>query len=101
MLIRAAARSPIMLVFTLFAAFRINKELSMIFLGAIPILAIGLFLIIKNAHPIFRKVFKTYDKLNNVVQENLRGIRVVKAFVREDYEIKKFSDISKDIRQIY
>ena len=97
MIIRAAARSPIMLVFTLFAAFRINKELSMIFLGAIPILAIGLFLIIKNAHPIFRKVFKTYDKLNNVVQENLRGIRVVKAFVREDYEIKKFSDISKEI----
>lgn len=97
MLIRGAARSPIMLVFTLFAAFRINKELSMIFLAAIPVLAIGLFFIIKNVHPIFREVFKTYDKLNNVVQENLRGIRVVKAFVREDYEIKKFSDISKEI----
>ena len=97
MLIRMAVRSPIMLIFTLFAAFRINKELSMIFLCAIPILGIGLFLIIKNAHPIFRKVFKTYDKLNNVVQENLRGIRVVKAFVREDYEKKKFSDISKEI----
>lgn len=97
MLIRGAVRSPIMLAFTLFAAFRINKELSMIFLGAIPVLGIGLFLIIKNAHPIFRKVFKTYDKLNNVVQENLRGIRVVKAFVREDYEIKKFSDISNEI----
>lgn len=97
MLIRMAARSPIMLLFTLIAAFRINKELSMIFLGAIPILGIGLFFIIKNAHPTFRKVFKTYDKLNNVVQENLRGIRVVKAFVREDYEKKKFSNISKKI----
>ncbi len=97
MILRMAARSPFMLIFTLFAAFRINRELSLIFLGVIPILGVGLFFIIKNAHPLFRKVFKTYDKLNSVVQENLRGIRVVKAFVREDYERKKFSDISKEI----
>ncbi|MGM0395861.1 MAG: ABC transporter ATP-binding protein [Bacillota bacterium] len=97
MLLRMAARSPIMLTFSLLAAFSINRRLSMIFLGAMPILGIGLFFIIKNAHPIFRQVFKTYDKLNNVVQENLRGIRVVKAFVREDHEREKFSDISKEI----
>ncbi|MCR3955236.1 MAG: ABC transporter ATP-binding protein/permease [Gudongella sp.] len=97
MLLRMAARSPIMLTFSLFAAFSINRRLSLIFLGAMPILAIGLFFIIKNAHPIFRQVFKTYDKLNNVVQENLRGIRVVKAYVREDHERDKFEDISQEI----
>ncbi|HHX77928.1 MAG TPA: ABC transporter ATP-binding protein [Firmicutes bacterium] len=101
MLLRAAARSPFMLVFTLIAAFRINKGMASIFLGIIPVLSLGLFLIIKNAHPLFRKVFKIYDKLNRVVQENLRGIRVVKAFVREDYERKKFSDISKEIYEIF
>src|SRR5690554_6364918 len=97
MLLRMAARSPIMLTFSLFAAFSINRRLSLIFLGAMPILGIGLFFIIKNAHPIFRQVFKTYDKLNNVVQENLRGIRVVKAYVREDHERGKFEDISQEI----
>ena len=97
MLLRMAARSPIMLTFSLFAAFSINRSLSLIFLGAMPILGIGLFFIIKNAHPIFRQVFKTYDKLNNVVQENLRGIRVVKAYVREDHERGKFEDISQEI----
>jgi len=101
MIIRMAARSPIMLIFTLIAAFSINRELSMIFLGTIPVLGIGLFLVIKYAHPIFRKVFKVYDKLNNVVQENLRGIRVVKAFVREDHERKKFSEISKEIYKLF
>lgn len=97
MLLRMASRSPIMLTFSLFAAFSINRRLSMIFLGAMPILGIGLFFIIKNAHPIFRQVFKTYDKLNGIVQENLRGIRVVKAYVREDHEREKFEDISKEI----
>jgi len=97
MLLRMAARSPIMLSFSLIAAFSINRRLSLIFLGAMPILGIGLFFIIKNAHPIFRQVFKTYDKLNNVVQENLRGIRVVKAYVREDHERGKFEDISQEI----
>jgi ATP-binding cassette subfamily B protein len=97
MLLRMAARSPIMLIFSLLAAFSINRRLSLIFLGAMPILGIGLFFIIRNAHPIFRQVFKTYDKLNNVVQENLRGIRVVKAYVREDHERGKFEDISQEI----
>ena len=97
MLLRMAARSPIMLTFSLVAAFSINRQLSLIFLGAMPILGIGLFFIIRNAHPIFRQVFKTYDKLNNVVQENLRGIRVVKAYVREDHERGKFEEISQEI----
>lgn len=97
LILRMAVRSPVMLVFALVAAFTINKSLSLIFLGALPVLGIGLFFIIKYAHPIFREVFKIYDKLNNVVQENLRGIRVVKAFVREDYETEKFSSISKEI----
>lgn len=97
MLVRMAMRSPVMLIFSLIFSFGINARLSMIFLGAIPVLAIGLYLVIRNAHPIFVRVFKTYDKLNNVVQENLHGIRVVKSFIREDYENKKFGDISKDI----
>ena len=97
MLIRMAARSPVMLVFSLAASFSINAELSLIFLGALPILGLGLYFIIKNAHPIFVRIFKTYDKLNNVVQENLHGIRVVKSFIREDYEVKKFKDISESI----
>lgn len=97
MVIRLASKAPILLLFSLFAAFQINHELSLIFLAVMPILAIGMYLIIKNAHPIFRRVFKTYDKLNRVVQENIRGIRVVKSFVREDYEVSKFKDISKEI----
>lgn len=97
MIIRLAVRSPIMLVFSLAASFSINTELSLIFLGCIPILGIGLYLIIRTAHPIFVRVFKTYDKLNNVVQENLRGIRVVKSFIREAHENEKFAGISKEI----
>ena len=97
MIIRTAVRSPFMLIFSLVMAFRINKQLSFIFLCIIPILAIGLYIIIKNAHPIFEWVFKTYDKLNNVVSENLRGIRVVKSFVREEHEKEKFKAISESI----
>lgn len=97
MIIRVAVRGPIMLIFSLFMAFSINPTLSFIFLGAIPFLGFGLYLIIRNAHPIFERVFKTYDKLNNVVQENLRGIRVVKAFVRENEEIHKFDKVSESI----
>lgn len=97
MIIRVAIRSPCMLIFSLIMAFSINQHLSLVFLLAIPILAIGLYLIMKNAHPIFVKVFRTYDKLNNVVQENLHGIRVVKAYVREEHEIYKFKNISKII----
>jgi len=97
MIIRIAVRSPAMLIFSLSMAFFINPKVSLIFLMVTPFLALGLFLIMSKAHPIFEKVFKIYDKLNNVVQENLRGIRVVKAFVREDFEEKKFKDVSKDI----
>lgn len=97
MLIRIAVRSPIMLIFSLIAAFRIDSQLSLIFLGCVPILGVGLWIIMQHAHPIFERVFKTYDKLNGVVQENLRGIRVVKSFVREDFEEKKFGTISERI----
>lgn len=97
MIIRMAVRAPIMLIFAMTMAFSVNSKLSLIFLGCVPILGIGLYLIIRKAHPIFERVFKTYDKLNNVVQENLHGIRVVKSYVREDFEEKKFEAISEDI----
>ena len=94
MIIRIAVRSPAMLIFSLTMALSINAKISSIFLCVIPFLAIGLALIISKAHPIFKRVFKTYDKLNNVVNENLHGIRVVKSFVREDEEEKKFKGVS-------
>lgn len=97
MIIRVAVRSPVMLIFSLIMAFSINPTLSLIFLGVMPFLGAGLYFIISNAHPIFKRVFQTYDKLNNVVQENLRGIRVVKAFVREEHEIEKFNSVSDSI----
>jgi len=97
MVIRTAFRSPFMLLFSLIAAFFVDRKLSLVFLIFIPILGLGLYLISSNAHPIFERVFKTYDKLNGVVQENLHGIRVVKAFVREDHETKKFTSISQRI----
>lgn len=97
MIIRIAVRAPIMLIFSLFMAFAVNFRLSLIFLGIIPFLGLGLYLIIGNVHPIFKRVFKTYDKLNKVVQENLRGIRVVKSFVREDFEKNKFHSVSQAI----
>ncbi|MEG2935282.1 MAG: ABC transporter ATP-binding protein [Clostridium sp.] len=97
MIIRVAVRGPVMLIFALFMSFRVSSKLAVIFLCAIPVLAVGLLLIIKYAHPIMERVFKTYDHLNNVVQENLHGIRVVKSFVREDFEEEKFKKVSKSI----
>lgn len=97
MLIRMAIRAPIMMIFALCAAFSINARLAMIYLACIPVLGVGLFIIATHAHPIFERVFRTYDKLNGVVQENLLGIRVVKSFVREDHEEEKFDNISKAI----
>jgi len=97
MIIRIAVRAPLMLIFSLVAACLINVKASLAFLVAVPILGIGLFTITIHAHPIFEKVFKTYDKLNNVVQENLRGIRVVKSYVREEYEKEKFNKVSQNI----
>jgi len=97
MLIRVAARCPLMLIFSLVMSFSINSRLALIFVAIMPFLAAALYLIVRKAHPLFEKIFKTYDKLNNVVQENLRGIRVVKAFVREEHEKEKFNAVSEDI----
>lgn len=97
MIIRTLIRCPAMLIFAMVMSFRINHDISLIFLAVIPILGVGLYLIIKHVHPVFERVFKTYDRLNGVVQENLSGIRVVKNFVREDHEIKKFDTISGTI----
>lgn len=97
MIVRTAIRSPFMLLFAFIAACRISVRLSLIYLAAIPFLAAGLYIVAKNAHPRFVRVFKTYDNLNKVVQENLRGIRVVKSFVREESEKNKFKEISQRI----
>ena len=97
MIIRIAVRSPVMLICAWYLTFTINPRLAMIFLFVIPVLAIGLLLIMSQAHPRFEKVFKKYDWLNNVVQENLLGIRVVKSFVREDHEREKFGKVSQEI----
>ena len=97
MIIRIAVRAPFMMIFAMIASFRINTSLALIFIGAVPILALGLFLIMRSAHKLFERVFKTYDKLNLVVQENVRGIRVVKSFVREAHEYSKFRTVSDSI----
>ncbi len=99
MILRMAVRAPSMMIFAMVMSFRVNARLSMIFVIFIPIIALALALIIRFAHPVFSRVFKKYDKLNNVVQENLHGIRVVKSFVREDYETEKFKKISQEIYQ--
>lgn len=101
MLIRMAIRGPVMLVFSMIVSFRINSTIALIFLAVIPIMAFLLYLIIRRVNPIFNHVFQTYDTLNNVVQENVRGIRVVKSFNREDYEINKFKSISEKIYQYF
>jgi len=97
MVIRIAVRVPLMLIFALTMAISIHAKLALVFVAIVPILAVGLFAIIRNVHPIFERGFKKYDKLNNVVQENIRGIRVVKAFVREEHEIDKFNQASQGI----
>ena len=99
MIIRIAVRAPLMLIISLFFAFSINKSLSLIFLIVIPILGFGLFYISKKVHPIMERVFKRYDALNNVVEENVGAIRVVKSFVLEKEEIKKFKHVSNEIYQ--
>lgn len=97
MIIRVAVRAPVMLVFAFAMTVYISPRLATIYLCAIPILGIGLALIISRVHGLFTQVFDTYDELNNVVQENLTGIRVVKSFVREDFEKKKFGTISEKL----
>lgn len=97
MTIRVLVRAPIMLILSFMMVLTISTKLALIFAVAGPLLALGLYLIIKYAHPIFIRVFKRYDKLNRIVQENLHGIRVAKSFVREDYEIQKFENSSQEI----
>ena len=97
MIIKMAMRGPLMILFAMFVSFSISKEISLVFLFLIPVLAVGLIAILRTVHPIFTKVFGTYDKLNNVVQENLHGIRVVKSFNQHEHEIKKFNGISRSI----
>ena len=97
MIIKMAMRGPLMILFAMFVSFSISKEISLVFLFLIPVLAVGLIAILRTVHPIFTKVFGTYDKLNNVVQENLHGIRVVKSFNQQEHEIKKFNGISRSI----
>ena len=97
MCIRMIFRTPVMVVMALVMAFRISPKLSVIYCIMLPLLAVGLFALIRLVHPIFTRVFKSYDKLNNVVQENVRGIRVVKSFVREEREVEKFDDASNVI----
>lgn len=97
MIIRTVVRAPLMLIFSLVMGFIMGGPLAFIFLFTIPVLGIGLGLVIKKTMPLFRKVFKKYDNLNNSVQENINGIRVVKSFVREDFEMKKFNEAAEDV----
>lgn len=101
MIIRVAIRAPLMLVFSLIMAMKINLKMSLIFLILIPIVAIVLFIISRIAMPIFEKVFKKYDDLNNVVEENTSGMRVVKSFCLEDEEEKKFKNKSEEIFKLF
>lgn len=97
MIIRTVVRAPLMLIFSLVMGFIMCGRLALIFLFTIQVLGIGLGLVIKKTMPLFRKVFKKYDNLNNSVQENINGIRVVKSFVREDFEMKKFNEAAEDV----
>ena len=97
MMIRMAVRCPMMVILASINVYRLSPKLCLVYMIALPLLCIGLFVLVKLVFPIFDRVFKTYDKLNNVVQENLHGMRVVKSFVREDRETEKFTTISGGI----
>lgn len=97
MIIRIAIRAPLMLIFAFVMAFVMGGKMAWIFLFVIPVLAVGLILVIYKSMPLFRKVFKKYDNLNSSIQENIKGMRVVKSFVREDYEQKKFDAAAEDV----
>ena len=98
MIIRVAVRSPLMLIFAVVMAFIMGGRLALIFVVVIPVLGVGLYLVIRKAFPIFKRVFRMYDTLNGSIQENIQGIRVVKSFVREDYEKQKFGKAAEDVR---
>ena len=97
MLIRTAIRSPLMLIFSIIMSFSINSTLPVIFFVTTPVLTFGLIIIAVKALPIFKKLFKRYDAMNESVQENISGMRVVKSYVREDYESQKFSNVSNEL----
>ena len=99
MIIRIAIRCPLMLVFSFAMGFIMGGRLAMIFLFTIPILSIGLFLVIRTATPLFRRVFRKYDALNDSVQENVQAMRVVKSYVREEYEKKKFGAAAENVQR--
>ena len=101
MIIRILVRGPIMMIFALFMVMSISMKLSLIFFVAIPFLGVILFFIAIKAHPNFERVFKKYDKLNNVVQENVSAIRVVKAYVREKFEEKKFKNVNDEVYKYF
>lgn len=98
MIIRQAIRSPFMLIFSMIMSFTINSTMALIFLGTTPVLAVGLILITKKAIPFFTRIFHKYDAMNESVEENIRGMRVVKSYVREDYEKQKFDKASSNVR---
>mgnify|MGYP000659414593 FL=1 len=97
MVIRTAIRSPLMLVFAFIMAFVMGGRMAWIFLFVLPVLGLGLALVIAKTIPLFRRVFKKYDKLNESIQENVKAMRVVKSFVREDYESEKFGRAAEDV----
>ncbi|MCH5348541.1 MAG: ABC transporter ATP-binding protein [Oscillospiraceae bacterium] len=99
MIIRTAIRSPLMLIFAFVMAFVMGGKMAVIFVFVVPVLGIGLALVIKNTMPLFRRVFKKYDALNSSIQENVKGMRVVKSYVREDFEKQKFGAASEEIRR--
>lgn len=100
MIIRMCVRAPLMMVFALIMSFKLNAKLALLFVVAVPVLAVVLYFIITNVHGFFKRMFKEIDNLNNDVQENLLNIRTVKAYVRESYEIDKFERISETIATI-
>jgi ATP-binding cassette subfamily B protein len=97
MIIRTAIRAPLMLIFAFVMAFVMGGKMAWIFVFVLPVLGVGLFLIAYHAMPLFRRVFRKYDRLNNSIQENIKGIRVVKSFSRESYEQNKFGDAAEDV----
>ena len=100
MVIRVAVRNPMMIIFSFIMVLRINPLIALVFLGVIPIMAVALLILMRKTHPVFEKLFTTYDSMNNVVQENLRGIRVVKSYVREDHEIEKFRKMNERMYEL-
>ena len=99
MIIRVAIRCPLMLIFSLAMSFSVNVTISWVFLALVPVLALVLVIVILKTHPIFVRVFHKYDNMNRSVREDIKGIRVVKSFVREDFECKKFENASEDVRK--